>query len=268
MAWTTLVGFHGSDSSWDALAFARRLTPTTSAALLLGAVYVYRPLGGRLESGERVHAEAHRARALGGLGVTESVALIAARSPAHGLCHLAETRGADLLVVGCPRVGRGRRLRRGGVADRVVLCSPCPLAVVPAGYRRGDHDLRVVAASFEGSIAAVRALGTAAGLARGCGARLRLYVDPPALEAVAGAIADMAGIDVDVVPRARSATKTLLPADDVDVVVLGDPPFTVVPPGRSIVALARRLQRPVVALPRRVAATDESPGVPLLQATP
>ena len=266
--WTTLVGFHGSDCSWDALALGRRLKPTTSATLVLGAVYLYRPLGGRLESGERVHTAAHRARALGGLAAAESVAIVAARSPAQGLCHLAETRRADLLVVGCPRVGRGRRLRGGDVADRLAMSCPCPLAVAPAGYRRSDQALRVVAAAFESSSAGVRALGTAAGLARGCGARLRLYVDPSGLEEAAGPIAQTAGIDVDVVPRAGSATKALLAADDVDVVVLADPPFTVVPPGRSIGALARRLQRPVVAVPRGVPATDQSAGVPLSHATP
>lgn len=251
MTWTTLVGFHGSDGSHDALALGRRVTPSTEASLILGVVYQYHPLGGRFDGAEPVRAEAHRARDIQGPGPPESVAIVPARSAVDGLRELAGMRHADLVVVGSERA-RSRRFRGGGVGARLASDCPCPVAVAPPGYRHDAVPIRVVGAAFDGSDASLSAIRGAAELARGCGARLRVYADSADIEAIAEPAARAGAVDVRVVARRGASVAALMDAaPELDLLALAaEGPTLGLLRGRSVVTLAMRLMRPVIVVPR------------------
>ena len=72
------------------------------------------------------------------------VVSIAATSVGAGLHNIAETRGADLIVLGSCHRSAGGRIFAGDDARSIVHHAPCAVVVAPAGYasRRPDRDDR------------------------------------------------------------------------------------------------------------------------------
>jgi len=173
-----IAGYDGSDHAADGLALAELLSDVTGAELLVTAVvpqeFPYVP-----GTHEREQALRSLARDMLVDAVAESdrvhTRVIAARAAAHGLHDLAESEGADAIVVGSSRHGAIGRVLAGSVAERLLHGAPCPVTVAPAGYRdRGRGGLEVVACAFDGSDEARRAAEHAEYLARAAGATLRL----------------------------------------------------------------------------------------------
>jgi nucleotide-binding universal stress UspA family protein len=173
-----IAGYDGSDHAADGLALGELLCDVTGAELLVVAVvpreFPYVP--GTPEREEELRS---RARDMLVEAVAEServtTRVVAARAAAHGLHDLAETEGADALVVGSSRHGQIGRVLAGSVASRLLHGAPCPVAVAPAGYRERERaGLEVVACAFDGSDESRLAARHAEHLARRAGATLRL----------------------------------------------------------------------------------------------
>lgn len=98
---------------------------------------------------------------------------IASRSAAQALHELAESEGAEMIVLGsCHRGPVGRTLA-GSVGESLMHGAPCAVAVAPRGYadRQQDRLLRI-AVAFDGSPEAWAALETGIGIAERCHGQL------------------------------------------------------------------------------------------------
>lgn len=94
---------------------------------------------------------------------------IASPSVAEALHQLAESEGAETIVLGsCHRGPIGRTLS-GSVGESLMHGAPCAIAVAPRGYAERDRNrLLRVAVAFDGSPEAWAALETAIGIAERC----------------------------------------------------------------------------------------------------
>ena len=96
-------------------------------------------------------------------------------SPARALQKIAEEQHAGLLVVGSSHSGRLGRVLPGSTGERLLHGSPCPVAVVPAGYGTARQSPpQVIACGWDGSPEAETALGAAEEFARATSASLRV----------------------------------------------------------------------------------------------
>jgi nucleotide-binding universal stress UspA family protein len=171
-----LVGVDGTDGGRDALAFARRLAVVTGARLRLANAFPYDDTHTRasneafrralLEDAESVLAEAD------GWGAPRQA--VADVSPPHALHELAEDTAASLVVVGSTCRGPVGRVLPGSTGERLLHGSPCPVAIVPHGYRSREHEIRVIGVGYDGSEESEAALASACELARHMGAGLRV----------------------------------------------------------------------------------------------
>jgi nucleotide-binding universal stress UspA family protein len=60
---------------------------------------------------------------------------VASQSAAHALLETAEQEDTGIIVVGSSHAGPPGRVLLGSTAERLLHGAPCPVAVVPAGYR-------------------------------------------------------------------------------------------------------------------------------------
>jgi nucleotide-binding universal stress UspA family protein len=180
-----VVGYDGSDQGRDSLALAALLRADDGTVT---AACVYPDAGpGRGRQLEHVMLEAAdatvvKARAdVGAEAGWLETRSMPGHSPAHGLHHLAEKSGADLLVVGSSHhSGIGRTLA-GSTGQRLLQGAPSPVTVAPNGFRDRASEPRVVGVAFDGSEEAGNALREGVGLAHSVGATVRLVcvVPPP-----------------------------------------------------------------------------------------
>jgi nucleotide-binding universal stress UspA family protein len=146
---TIVVGADATERSRDAVAFARRLAP--AELILACAVPPELTPPDDLVPGTQVIAEG---------------------SPARALHTLAETRGADLVVVGSTHTGRLGRVFPGATGEKLLHGAPCAVAVVPRGHP--DRPLARIGVAYDGTDEAKAALALAARLAKRFDAKLEL----------------------------------------------------------------------------------------------
>jgi nucleotide-binding universal stress UspA family protein len=94
-------------------------------------------------------------------------------SAARALHEAAEAEDAGLLVVGSTRQGPVGRVLPGSTAERLMHGAPCPIAIVPAGWK-GGAGLRTIGVAYVGSEEGLEALRGAHALARRADATLRV----------------------------------------------------------------------------------------------
>jgi nucleotide-binding universal stress UspA family protein len=107
---------------------------------------------------------------------------LADHSPARALRESAEQAGAGLIVVGSSHVGRLGRVLPGSTAERLLHGSPCPVAVVPIGFRaRGLPDNPVIGCAYQPTDDGEAALAAAEELALALEGSLRVVqvIEPP-----------------------------------------------------------------------------------------
>jgi nucleotide-binding universal stress UspA family protein len=142
-----VVGFDGSESSKDALVFARILTAMTGAMLEAVCVYLYSPVRGRLASGESARAAVARSEQWMSTLQPLQQTIVPALSVADGLRQVAGAAGAELVVVGSHRLGRPPAVRRTPTRDLLRANPPFAVVTVPAGFSlRPNPGLRRIAA--------------------------------------------------------------------------------------------------------------------------
>lgn len=210
-----LVGVDGRSNGRDAVALASRLLAHDGRLTLV-----------------HVHSEAPRTARDAGSGGSgdaeqESLALLKhereatevqaellahhASSPGHGLHVLAETREADLIVVGsCSRGGFGRAML--GDDTRAALNgASCAVAVAVRGYFEHPLPIATIGVGYDGSRESRMALAAARQIAAGNRALIRaLHVVMLPSYTFAGIAAPAAGESVDALLQdARTEMATL-----------------------------------------------------------
>jgi nucleotide-binding universal stress UspA family protein len=279
-----LVGFDGTDSGRDALAFARRLAGMTGSQLRLANAFPYddtrsRASNDTFRAALREDAQAVLAGADAGDAPRHAVADV---SPAHALHELAETTDASLVVVGSTHRGPIGCVLPGSTAERLLHGAPCPVAIVPQGYASREHELHVIGVGYDGSEESEIALNTATELARRLDAELRVFrvfdstqIGTPALMQGPGYISlpkeieatQRSGLEqrvaklgedvrVEGIFLAGSPGRELSElTEDVDLLVMGSRgygPMRAVLLGGVSHALVRKAACPVIILPRRI----------------
>jgi nucleotide-binding universal stress UspA family protein len=202
---TIVVGYDEGNEALDALALASVLRAPDGRVIAACVHPIARfPHGRRWEAAMRDAARETSSGALERAG--EGAGWLDARavpgdSAAHGLHELAEASAADLLVVGSSRRAGGGRTRPGGVGERLLNGSPCPVAVAPRGFRDEAAEPRVVGIAFDGSAEATVAMREGVALAHSFGAAVRLLsvAEPVA----AGAAPWTAGVSPRALERDR-----------------------------------------------------------------
>jgi nucleotide-binding universal stress UspA family protein len=177
-----LVGVDASERSQDAVAFGRALALAAGAPVMLAMAYPSEPLMARhgahaYETYLREDAEATLTRLAVPLHDVGDVELrpIANKSAAHALQETAEQEDADIIVVGSSHTGRLGRVLPGSTAERLLHGAPCPVAVVPLGYRsHGTPQRPVVGCAYRPTDDGEAALGAAEDLALALSASLRV----------------------------------------------------------------------------------------------
>ena len=179
-----IVGYDGSDHAEDALALGTDLCQASGAELCVAGVFLVHPL---LRSGaDPVDREAEQEFAGQLKRAAESadagVQLVHSSSAARGLHEYAEEIGADLIVVGSSRHGRGGQTLLGNVAVALMHGSSCAVGIAPRGYAdRTDRGVSTIVVGYDASAEAKLALEGAYELSRATGASVRLVsvAQPP-----------------------------------------------------------------------------------------
>jgi nucleotide-binding universal stress UspA family protein len=176
-----LIGVDGSKRSEDAVAFGRTLALASGAPVILATAHRSEPLRPGAEAHDtflREDAERTLARlavALGDVGDVELRPLVVDTSAAHALHEAAEQEGAGIIVVGSSHTGRLGRVLPGSTAERLLHGAPCPVAVVPLGYRNNATPAHpVVGCAYRPTEDGAAALGAAEELALALSAPLRV----------------------------------------------------------------------------------------------
>lgn len=185
---TVIVGIEASERAFDALALARQLADP-SARLVLVCAYPADPVvtgdgGGRYARALLADAEATLARVCDSASI-ETLA-IADPHPSRALARIALDRCAALIVVGSTHTGRLRRVVPGSTSERLLACSPCPVAIAPHGYSKRTQPITLMTCAFDATPDARRALQLAAQFAERLSARLlvmRVVEAPNPIEA-------------------------------------------------------------------------------------
>jgi nucleotide-binding universal stress UspA family protein len=184
-----IVAFDGSPQGEDALALALRLCDPGDGVLTLACVVtghhwhlgpqVLRPDAPVPEEIAGLFADA-RAKAIpAGLHVRERAPV--APSPARGLTELAESDGADLVVIGSSRHAEPGRIRLERTAGRLLQGAPCAVAIAPGGLRERDA-FHHVGVAYDDSQEAREALEVAYDIAAASGAAVTVFTAMPRME--------------------------------------------------------------------------------------
>jgi nucleotide-binding universal stress UspA family protein len=159
-----------------ALAAARFTgSPLVVVAVTPGGSIFERLSGGELgrHGGGRPDEELDRLReSLEASDVPAELRVLEHSTPARGIAAEVEELSPRLVVLGSSRRGAIGRVLPGSTAERLVHGSPCPVAVVPHGYRAPEGGLRTIGVAFLPTAEGRTALRVAAELARSAGARL------------------------------------------------------------------------------------------------
>jgi nucleotide-binding universal stress UspA family protein len=175
-----LVGVDGEEGGRDAIALARTLV-AKGGGLTLGYVVHDQPHGPRgwpdpSASDQREHAPDVVERARAEAGVDANIFWRGASSVGRGLHEMAETIGADLLVVGSTRRALYGRARLTDDTRAALNGAPCAIAVAPAGYSSEPPVLlREIGVGYDGSPESERALAVAKALAADTGSKISAF---------------------------------------------------------------------------------------------
>jgi len=176
-----IIGVDGSERSWDAIAFGGLLARAGGVGVTVAHAYPWQPAGlvGTLATSRYLLDESDTmlSRMVLPLEDLTDVGMrsLTDSSAPRALQALADDSKAGLIVVGSSHHGRMGRVFPGSTAERLLHGSPCPVAVVPRGYRdAGRHHIAVIACGWNGTPEADAALAAAEELALRTSATLRV----------------------------------------------------------------------------------------------
>lgn len=200
-----LVGCDGSESAFDALALAEQLRDREAGRLILASVYpFYRGLSAPAlasDYGHWLRDQAERALERVAERVTTDVPVecqtISDSSVAGGINDLAESMGADLIVLGSTGRGSLAKLTGRTTVGRLLHGAPCPVAVAAPGQDRRFGQQSQICVAYDASPEARHALDTAYGIAAATDARVVIcdVLEPIAYQSTFPIIAQDARFD-------------------------------------------------------------------------
>ena len=174
---TILIGTDGSATARIAEETATMLARAAGGRLLIASVH--QGDAEAMASAEKSVEEAGRRTEAGGL---EARTAVPEGEPAVALVELADRADAELIVVGDAGMGQGRRVRLGGVPDRISHAAPCSVLIVRTSQPAPDQNsieaprapYKAVLVATDGSPTAAHAAHLGAELAEALGASLTL----------------------------------------------------------------------------------------------
>jgi nucleotide-binding universal stress UspA family protein/nitrite reductase/ring-hydroxylating ferredoxin subunit len=174
---TILLGTDGSPSARTAEQVATMLARAVGGGLLI--VSAYQGDAGAKASAERTVEETRPRVDADGVYVRTTVV---EGEPAAALVETADREDADLIVIGDIGMGPGRRLRLGGVPDRISHTAPCSVLIVrtsklahePNPLEPASARYKAVLIATDGSPTATHAVYVGAELAKALGASITL----------------------------------------------------------------------------------------------
>lgn len=178
---TVIVGVNEHPGASDAIALAKQLI-AEDGELTLANVYVFHA-DPRVTPGyttdygtdDQNHARTLLESANQEAGGLAQERWTGSTSVGRGLHELAESLGADLLVVGSSRPGRLGRVLLGDDTQAALDGAPSAVAIAPAGYAQQASAMQSIGVGFDGSAESDRALAAARSLAAKLGAKLTVF---------------------------------------------------------------------------------------------
>jgi len=174
-----IVGVDGNEGGRDAIALARLLA-SPDARLALAHVCMGDALRTRGSTSPYGTAERDRGielleRERAETGIAAQLHVVRSASVGRGLHVLAESSGADLLIVGSCRRGLLGRVMVGDDTRAALNGAPCAVAVAPAGYALEPAMMQEIGVAYNGSPESEHALAIGQRLAAESGARLSAF---------------------------------------------------------------------------------------------
>jgi len=262
-----VVGFDGTEEAYDALQLGERIRTATGRELLLTVVDENAPpigdAGGYWEYQQNYFAEMAR-RAIEFLGHRDFGRRTASDSAPAALQQVAESDGADLIVLGSTHRGQVGRVLAGSVGERLLGGAPCAIAIAPKGYASGIHpSVGMIGVGYDGGEESRIALDLAADIARGSDSSLRVIgvasdgVEAEIEEELAAAAGRCGGVETEAkLLRGEPAPALADQGVELDLLVLGSRDYG---PVRTVLlgGVSREVLRtspcPVVIVPRSAA---------------
>jgi len=211
---SVLIGMDRRLGGRDAVALAKQLV-ARDGQLTLAHVY---PGDARLSRGSPLEYERmERNRAVELLtearehaGVSAELRYAESPSVGRGLHELAESSGADLLVVGSSERGLVGRVLLGDDTRAALNGAPCAVAIAPAGYSQRPVAIHRIGIAYNGTAESQYAVSVARALAQQCGAELSACeVITLPVYAFVGGPAPIDGVVEDMVVDARNRIAAL-----------------------------------------------------------
>lgn len=169
---TILFGTDGSATARIAEEIAVKLARACRARLLIVSVY-----GGGAEGKASAERTVEDARARAEQHGVDAATEVIEGEPAASVVEFADRADAELIVVGDIGMGQQRRLRLGGVPDRISHAAPCSVLIVRTSKLAGEPDpLQRTAGAYQSVLVATDGSPTAAHAAR-LGAELAAALD-------------------------------------------------------------------------------------------
>jgi nucleotide-binding universal stress UspA family protein len=174
-----VVGVDEHEGGRDAIALGKELLDQngelTLAYVYHGEPHAWRGSSAAYDTAERERSLELLARARDEGAVEAQLRCAGASSVGRGLHVLAETAGADLLVVGSSRRGLLGRVMLGDDTRAALNGAPCAVAIAPTGYSRYPVLMREIGVGYNTSPESEHALAVARSLAAGRGAKLSAF---------------------------------------------------------------------------------------------
>jgi nucleotide-binding universal stress UspA family protein len=269
----------------DAIELAKRLG-SENAHLTLGHVYAGDERLWRGSSADYDEAERTRGAELldavrQAAGVEAETRVFGSASVGSGLHQIADSTGADLLVVGSSRRGLIGRVLLGDDTREALNGAPCAIAIAPQGYAQRGAHMSEIGVGYNGSVESQHALDVARALAAEWGVKVSAFetvslpgymfasgmvpIAEPLDDLVAQACARLAALGLEGhAAYGRPSEELALYSASLDLLVVGSRDFG--PIGRVVHGstthqLARMARCPLLVLTRaaRKAALTEPP---------
>jgi nucleotide-binding universal stress UspA family protein len=171
-----IIGVDGSSGGEDAIALAQRLAGSDASLILTNVCQGGDRPPVRGDSGayeeflrttSRRLLESIRSQA----GVDAEILVAPAPTVGKGLRQAAQSRSADLIVVGSSQHARHGWVHMADHARAALNGAPCAVALAPIGYRERQDEIMDIGVGYDGSAESRQAMEAARGLAARSGAR-------------------------------------------------------------------------------------------------
>jgi nucleotide-binding universal stress UspA family protein len=198
----------------DAIELAKRLS-AENAHLTLGHVYpgderLWRGSSAEYDAVERQRGAELLDSVRQAAGIEAGMRVVGAASVGSGLHKIADSSGADLLVVGSSRRGLIGRVLLGDDTREALNGAPCAVAIAPQGYAQRTAHISEIGVGYNGSVESKHALEVARALAAEWGVKASAFetVSLPSYMFAGGMVPIDEPLD-DLVAQARARLEAL-----------------------------------------------------------